>query len=408
MALLPDCGTQADFPFKIYNRAMTSLKEHFLLDPGIVFLNHGSFGATPQPVFEAYQNWQRRLEHQPVLFLGRELDALLLESRTVLGKYLNADADDLVYIPNATHGVNIVAHSLQLKPGDEILTTDHEYGACDYTWEFLCNKAGANYIHRSIPVPVQSPDEIAEHFLKGITLRTKVVYLSHITSPTAMCLPVEKICQRANDQGILTIIDAAHSPGQMPVDIQRLGADIVFGNCHKWMLAPKGAAFLFARREIQSLVEPLIISWGYQATPETTTGSCFVDLLQWTGTKDPSAALAVPTAIQFMKDHDWEHVRGQCHSLLRQAIERICELTGVPPLYPTASDFYHQMGTAPLPPSDLVALKSRLYDEYRIEVPLVQWQDKQLIRISIQGYNSQDDVYELLSALETLLPQTAL
>src|SRR6266511_5245208 len=145
---------------------MSSLKEYFLLDPTLVFLNHGSFGAIPKPVFEAYQNWQLRLERQPVLFLGRELDGLLLESRMALGGYLNADANDLVYIPNATHGVNIIAHSLQLKRGDEILTTDHEYGACDYIWEFVCNKAGANYVHQQIPLPVHSAEEIAEQFLK--------------------------------------------------------------------------------------------------------------------------------------------------------------------------------------------------------------------------------------------------
>ncbi len=386
---------------------MSSLKEHFLLDPNIVFLNHGSFGAAPKPVFEAYQNWQLRLERQPVLFLGRELDGLLLESRRALGEYLHADANDLIYIPNATHGVNIIAHSLRLQPGDEILTTDHEYGACDYTWEFICSKVDANYIHQPIPLPIYSQTEIVELFLKSITPRTKAVYLSHITSPTALCLPVEEICRRAREMGVLSIVDAAHSPGQMPLDLKKLGADVVFGNCHKWMLAPKGSAFLFVSQEIQQHVEPLIVSWGFHPTPETTTGSRFIDLFQWTGTKDPTAALTVPTAIQFMKDHDWENVRCQCHLLLRQAIERVCELTHLPSLYPLDSDFYHQMGIAPLPPSDIVALKSRLYDEYKVEVPLIQWQDKQFIRISIQGYNDQGDVDALIHALEVLLPKTA-
>ena len=387
---------------------MSKLKEYFQLDPEIVFLNHGSFGATPKPVFEAYQNWQRRLERQPVLFLGREFNTLMRESCLALGEYLNADADDLVYIPNATHGVNIIARSLNLQPGDEVLTSDHEYGACEYTWELICNKAGANYIHQPIPLPVHTNEEIVEQFIKGIAPRTKVVYISHITSSTALCLPVEMICHRANDLGILTIVDAAHSPGQMPFDLQQLGADIVFGNCHKWMLAPKGSAFLYVRRELQELIEPLIVSWGYHASPEMATGSHFIDLLQWTGTKDPAAALAVPTAIQFMRDHDWEQARCQSHSLLRQAIERICELTGMSPLYPLESDFYYQMGIAPLPLSNLPVLKSRLYDEYKIEVPFVQWQDKQFIRISLQAYNDQEDVDKLLSALKMLLPQTAL
>ena len=387
---------------------MTSLKEFFLLDPEIVFLNHGSFGAAPRPVFEAYQNWQRRLERQPVLFLGRELDGLLRESRLVLGEYLHAEAEDLVYIPNATHGVNIIARSLALKPGDEILTTDQEYGACDYTWDFLCGKYGAKYIHQSIHLPVCTEEEIVEQFWRGITPRTKAIYLSHITSPTALRLPVEKISERARQSGILTIIDAAHSPGQIHVDLQALGADFVFGNCHKWMLGVKGAGFLYVRRELQPSIEPLIVSWGYRATPETTTGSHYVDLLQWTGTKDPTAALTVPTAIQFMQQYDWEVVRFQCHQLLRQAIERICELTGLAPIYPLDSDFYRQMGVAPLPASDLALLKRRLYDEFRIEVPLVPWQDRQFIRISIQGYNSQEDVDALIQALQALLPQVAM
>ena len=386
---------------------MPSLKDSFLLDPEIIFLNHGSFGATPKIVFEAYQNWQLRLERQPVLFLGRELDGLLGESRIVLGEYLNANADDLVYIPNATHGVNIVAHSLQLKPGDEILTTDHEYGACDYTWDFLCGKTGAQYIHQSIPLPIDTNDEIVERFWQGVTPRTKVIYLSHITSPTALHLPVEEICLRARRAGILTVIDAAHSPGQIPFDLQQLNADIIFGNCHKWMLNVKGSAFLYVRHELQKLIEPLIVSWGYSTTSETSTGSRYLDLLQWTGTKDPTAALTVPTAIQFMKDHDWDQVRCQCHMLLRQAIERVCELTNLPPLYPLDSDYYSQMGIAPLPTSDLAALKSRLYDEFKIEIPLVQWQNKQFVRISVQGYNSEEDIAALVRGLQVLLPQVA-
>jgi isopenicillin-N epimerase len=296
---------------------------------------------------------------------------------------------------------------LNLKSGDEILTTDHEYGACDYTWEFICDKTGATYIHQSIPLPVYSEEEIMEQFWQGVTPRTKAIYLSHITSATALCMPVEEICRRARAAGILTIVDAAHAPGQIPFDLQQLGADVVFGNCHKWMLAPKGSAFFFVRKEIQGLVQPFVVSWGSHPTSETTTGSRFVDILQWTGTKDPTAALTVPTAIQFMDDHDWEAVRWECHMLLRQAIERICDLTHLSPPYPLESDFYHQMGIAPLPASNLTVLKSRLYDEYKIEVPLTQWQDKQFIRISIQGYNTQENVDALLHALETLLPQVA-
>ncbi len=386
---------------------MPSLKEYFLLDPNVIFLNHGSYGATPKPVFEAYQNWQRRLESQPVLFLGRELPHLLHVSRIALGNYLHADADDLVYIPNATHGVNIIAHSLQLKPGDEILTSDHEYGACDYTWEFICEKTGARYVHQHISLPVRSNEEIIEQLWQGVTPQTKVIYLSQITSATALRLPVEEICRKARQAGILTVIDAAHAPGQIPVDLRALGADMVFANAHKWLMNAKGSAFLYVRHELQHLIEPLIVSWGYHATPDIATGSRFVDYLQWTGTKDPTAALTVPDAIQFMHDHDWDNVRWDCHGLLRQAVERICDLTGLQPLYPLDSDFYSQMAIAPLPKSNLPVLKSRLYDEFKIEVPLTEWQDRQFVRISVQGYNTQEDLDALVRALENLLPQVA-
>jgi isopenicillin-N epimerase len=385
---------------------MNQLKQHFLLDPDIHFLNHGSFGATPKPVFESYQNWQMRLERQPVLFLGRELDCLLKESRIALGAYLNADPDDIVYIPNATHGVNIIARSLHLCPEDEILTTDHEYGACDFSWDFICGQTRAKYIHQPISLPIQSEREIVEQFWQGVSARTKVIYLSHITSPTALRLPVEQLCALARNKGIITVIDAAHSPGQIPVDLQALGADIVFGNTHKWLLSPKGSAFLFARKEIQPILEPLIVSWGYGNNPQFGSGSRFIDLFQWTGTKDPSAALAVPDAIQFMQKHHWDVVREDCYTLLVQAVESVCNLVNMAPLYPLDKAFFRQMAIAPLPKdTDLATLKSRLYDEFKVEVPLIEWQDRKFVRISIQGYNTLDDVNALVTGLAHLLPE---
>lgn len=388
---------------------MQSFKKEFLLDPEVIFLNHGSFGATPKSVFKVYQKWQRRLENQPVIFLERELDNLLLQSRQALGIYLNADPENLVYIPNATHGVNILAKSLDLQPGDEILTTDHEYGACNYAWEYVCQKTGAVYIQQPIPLPIRTEEEITEQFWSGVSTRTKVIYLSHITSPTALQIPVETICRRACQAGILTIVDAAHSPGQIPVDLSAIDTDFVVGNCHKWMLAPKGAAFLYARQNVQHFVNPLIVSWGFHPTTDSSTGSRFIDLLQWTGTKDPAAALTVPAAIQFMQDHNWDSIRRTCHALLSQAIQRICELTAMAPLYPLTSDLYHQMGIAPLPNSiDLNLLKRRLYNEYRVEVPFIDWQNQKFIRISVQGYNTQDDINALINALAILLPQVSL
>lgn len=379
-------------------------KSLFLLDPAIIFLNHGSFGACPQPVFDVYQEWQRRLERQPVLFLGRELAALDRQAREALGVYLHTRADNLAFIPNATYGVNAVARSLDLAPGDEILTTDHEYGACDYTWDFISHKTGARIIRRAVSLPVDDANQILEQIWEGVTPRTKAIYISHISSPTALRFPVELICGRAKDNGILTIIDGAHAPGQIPLNMEAIGADFYFGNLHKWAMCPKGAAFLYVHPKMQSMLEPLIVSWGFRATQETTTGSQFQDYYQWTGTKDPAAVLSVPAALQFMADYHWDNVRLNCHELLEHAIQRICTLVEMEPLYPLNSDFYFQMGIAPLPPeADLGFLKARLYDEYHIEVPLIQWGERKFVRISVQGYNTQEDTDALVDGLWSLL-----
>ena len=226
-----------------------------------------------------------------------------------MGEYIHASANDIVYIPNATHGVNIVAHSVKLSPGDEILTTDHEYGACNYTWDFICQKTGAVYKKQPIQLPVSSELEIIDQFWQGVTPHTKLIFISHITSPTSLTMPVQLICQRARQAGIITLIDGAHAPGQLPLDLSALQADFYTGNCHKWMLSPKGAGFLYARPEVQDLVEPLIVSWGYQSCTNPPKESRFIDLLQWSGTKDPAAALSVPAAIDFMRQHHWDEVQ---------------------------------------------------------------------------------------------------
>lgn len=387
---------------------MTRLKDLFLLDPNVIFLNHGSFGATPRPVFEVYQEWQRKLERQPVRFLGTELPDYLQQAQNALAGYLHAHPDDLVFVPNATFGVNLVARSLQLGAGDEVLTTDHEYGACDTTWEFLCEKTGAAYVRQPISLPMTSPEEIVEQLWRGVTPRTKVVFLSHITSPTALRLPVEAICRRARAAGLLTVIDGAHAPGQIPIDLEAIGADFYTGNCHKWLSAPKGSAFLHARWEQQHWLEPLVVSWGWHERRTSNANSHFLQYLRWRGTDDPCAFLAVPAAIQFQNDHNWPAVQQDCHQLLRQALHRIRELTGLQPVYPDDKGFFHQMAVAPLPPiADLPAFKRRLYDEYRVEAPCLQWKEHHFIRISVQGYNTQADIDGLLIALENLISQVS-
>jgi isopenicillin-N epimerase len=381
---------------------MTSLKELFLLDPTVVFLNHGSFGACPRPVFNAYQEWQRRLEAQPVQFIGRELIGYLRTARQRLGDYVGAAANDLVYVPNATFGVNVVARSLPLGPGDEVLATDHEYGANDRLWRFLSRKQAFTYVRQPVDLPVTSRAEMVEQIWQGVTDRTRLIFISHITSFTALRLPVEEICRRAAAAGILTLVDGAHAPGQIPLDMAAIGADFYTGNAHKWLNAPKGAAFLYARPQRQALLEPLIVSWGWEA--EKPGDSRFIDHQEWLGTNDPAAYLAVPAAIQFQADHEWTAVRQQSHELVQQAIQRIETLTGLPSLYGSDSSLYHQMAVASLPPlDDLMVLKNRLYDEYKVEIPCFPWQQRQLIRVSAQGYNSQSDIDALIEALTTLL-----
>lgn len=382
---------------------MDSLRDLFLLDPDVHFLNHGSFGAAPRPVMAAYQAWQMRLERQPVQFIVTDLPGLLQQAREALGGYLRAPVADLVFVPNATFGVNVVARSLALQPGDEILASDHEYGACENAWALVCRKTGAVYKQQPIPLPATTPEEMVAQFWQGVTPRTRVIFLSHITSPTALTLPVTAVCARAREAGILTLVDGAHAPGQLPLNLPELGADFYTGNCHKWMMAPKGAAFLYTRPERQALLEPLVVSWGYGDNWGFSFGSQYLDYLQWWGTKDPAAALAVPAAIQFMAEHDWERVQARCHTLARETAQRIGALTGRPPLYPDGD--YVQLVAMELPVGvDTAVLKQRLYDEYRVEIPLIQWQGRKLIRLSVQGYNTQEDMDALVNALTELLP----
>ncbi|MBP8947502.1 MAG: aminotransferase class V-fold PLP-dependent enzyme [Candidatus Promineofilum sp.] len=382
---------------------MNQLRSHYLLDPNVIFLNHGSFGATPRTVFDTYQSWQRRLEWQPVRFLGTELAGHLAEARAALGDILGADAADLVYIPNATFGVNVVARSLRLDAGDEVLATDHEYGACDRVWRYLSRERGFTYRRQPVALPLTTDEELIDQFWQGVTPRTRVIFLSHLTSPTAVRLPVATLCARARAAGILTLIDGAHAPGQIDLDLPAIGADFYTGNCHKWLSSPKGAAFLYAHREAQALIEPLVVGWGYDAEPEMSYGSRFLDTLQWLGTIDYAAYLSVPAAIRFQAEHDWPAVQQACHHLLGNALAGIGALTGLPSVYPDDTH-YHQMAVAPLPPAtDIVALKRRLLDAYRIEIPCTRWNDRPFIRVSIQAYNTAEDVAALIEALGVLL-----
>jgi isopenicillin-N epimerase len=386
-----------------------SLRSQFLLDPDVVFLNHGSFGACPRPVFDEYQRWQLELERQPVEFLGRRMTTLMAEARARLAEYVGALPDELMYFPNPTTAVNMIARSLNLRPGDEILATDHEYGAMDRTWRWLGAKTGTRYIQQPIPLPITSAEELVESFWSRVTERTRVVFLSHITSPTALIFPIHEICRRAREKGILSIVDGAHAPGQIPLNLTDLGADLYTGACHKWLCAPKGSAFLYARREVQTWLQPLVISWGWGdevLAPDPTMGETeFIRLHQWQGTRDIAAFLATPAAIRFQADHDWPAVRAACHALASETRRRLNDLTGLAPLCVDSPAWFGQMAAVRLPPVDVKALKAQLYADYGIEVPVFNWQAETLLRVSFQGYNAGADADALVEALTALLPR---
>lgn len=369
------------------------LREQFMLDTHAVFLNHGSFGACPKPVWEVYTAWQQQLERQPVEFFSRH-NALMASARTVLGAYLNADPADISYVVNATSGINVIARSFPLGPDDEILSTSLEYGALDYTWEHLCQRFGATYIKADIPLPFTTQEAIVEAIWQRVSSRTKAIFMSHITSGTAVIMPVAEICRRAREAGILTIIDGAHVPGQLPLDVESLGADVYSGNCHKWLCTPKGSAFLYVHPDQQEWIESLTISWGWG--PDNT----FLTRNEQQGTRDISAFLAVPRGIEFQREHQWDRVRRSCHERLAAFRTRQTLRTGIEPLYPNTPEWFSQMALVEVMRGGNAAdLKMRLMMNHGIEIPCMTHAGITCVRLSVQGYVTDAD----LDALETAL-----
>jgi isopenicillin-N epimerase len=356
------------------------VREHFLLDPDVVYLNHGAFGACSRPVFERYQAWQRELEREPTEFIARKLPELLREAREALGAFVGADANDLTFVQNAGTGVNMAARALDLQPGDEVLATDLEYGACDLTWQWLCERTGARYVRAEI-------EQLFEHRSE----RTRAVFLSHITSETALLLPVEEIVARARAEGLVTIVDGAHAVAQVDLDLSALGADFYAGNCHKWLCAPKGAGFLYVRADWQERIDGPIVSWGYGEP------ASFLSRTEEQGTRDSAAYLTVPAAITFQREHD---VREERVALAREARGELCALLGTEPLAPDAQIL--QMASVRLPEPQL-DLSQRLFDEHRIEIPTMGPNRDDLLRISIAPYTEREDVERLLDALPVAL-----
>jgi isopenicillin-N epimerase len=350
------------------------VKDLFLLDPSVVFLNHGSFGACPRPVFEAYQGFQRELERQPVEFmaLGRRFPALIDEARATLAAYVGAERDSVVFATNTSAAMNTVIRSLDLQAGDEVQLGDAEYGGMELLWDFVARRTGAVLDQRPFNELDPGP-------------RTRLVFCSHIEWISGRVNDVASLCARARAAGALSIVDGAHAPGQIDLDLEAIGADVYVGNCHKWLCAPKGSAFLYARREAQALIDPLVVSWDW------VDGAAFHELHRWQGTRDPSAHLAVPAAIDFQAEHDWPSVRARCHALLERVRDEIA-------LEPLTDDFVQMLGFR-LPVADGAAFKRDLYDRHRIEVPVVETKDGCTMRVSIQAYNDDADADALIAAL---------
>lgn len=377
------------------------MKDSFLLDPGVTYLNHGAYGATPKPVFESYQRWQRELEREPVDFLSRFATERLAHSRAVLARYLGTERDNIVYVNNGTVGLNIVARSLWLGPGEELLTTDHEHGGIDRLFRYMAQKLGFTLVKRKIPLPVTTHADFVEHFWAGVTKRTRAILISHLTSPTSLVFPVAEICKRARAAGIATIVDGSHVPGQLPLSLADVDPDFYVGILHKWLCAPKGCAFLYARPTAQARLDPLVVSWGWE--PKNPGPSKFVEYHEWQGSRDISAYLAVPDAIDFQDEHDWASVRTKCRELARTAQREVADLFGLEPYHPDRSEWHGQIVCARLPhDTDDVALLFRLRHEYNIDVSVDRF-DGPRVRISIQAYNDASDVDRLLSALSACL-----
>jgi isopenicillin-N epimerase len=380
---------------------MENIADLFLLRKDITFLNFGSFGATPAPIFDAYQKWQRVLEAEPVQFIVFDGPGYLQTSREALAKYMGvADKDDLVFVTNPSFAVNMVAKNFPLQPGDQILTTDIEYGACDRTWEYYCAQKGAEYVKQKISLPITSKEKFIEEFFAGITPKTKAVFISHITSATALKLPVHEICAIAKQKGLITFVDGAHGPAQTEVNLATLQADFYTGACHKWMMAPKGCSFLYAHKSVQPMCDPLVVSWGYKALKPSH--SSFIDYHQMIGTRDFSAFLTVPDCISFMEKYNWADVSKKCHELVLSNAQRFFDLLGSTPISPLTSEWIGQMISIPIKTADPELLQRTLFTEYQIEVPIMRQGNDVYLRYSINGFNSQSDIDRLYQVIAEL------
>ncbi|HUA67664.1 MAG TPA: aminotransferase class V-fold PLP-dependent enzyme [Candidatus Saccharimonadales bacterium] len=381
---------------------------NWLLDAETIFLSHGAFGACPRRMLQCQSGWRARLERQPLQFLVRELEHELDTARAALATFVGAQRDNLVFVNNATSGVNTVLRSLPFQPGDELLVTDHEYNASRNALDYAAARSGARIVVAKIPFPFHTADDIIAPILSAVTGRTKLALIDHVTSQTGVVLPLAEIVRALNDRGVDTLVDGAHAPGMVPLDLTELNAAYYTGNCHKWLCAPKGAAFLHVRTDRQERIRPLTISHG--ANSKRADRSRFILEFNWQGTTDPSAVLSVPEAIHFMgglMPGGWADVMARNRALAQAARKILCNALQIEE--PCPDEFIGSLAAMPLPgikesqfprlPFNESPLQDALRTKHKIEVPIIFWPGppQGLLRISAQVYNSLPQ-YERLAA----------
>ena len=384
------------------------LAAHWMLDPEVTFLNHGAFGACPREVLALQTEIRARMERDPIDFLVRALEPLLDEARVRLAGFLHADPDDLAFVDNATAGANTVLRSLGLRPGDELLTTDHGYNACINALDAVASRSGARVVIARVPFPIRGPEEVSDAVLGAVTARTRLVLVDHVTSATGIVFPLRSLVQPLQARGIDVLVDGAHAPGMVPVDLEALGAAYYTGNCHKWLCAPKGAGFLHVRRDRQAGLRPLVVSHGANST--RTDRSRFRLEFDWTGTRDPSALLCIGAALDLvggLVPGGWEEVRERNHVLACRARTLLCEVLGVAP--PCPESMLGSLAAVELPrhprwppgPRDSDPLQAMLFARHRIEVPIYGWPmpDRRWIRVSPHLHNAELQYRFLADAL---------
>jgi isopenicillin-N epimerase len=387
--------------------AWAALKNEWELRPGITYLNHGSFGPPPRAVREARDAWQNRLDSQPMDFFVRELEPAWREARSALAAFVGAPPGDLIFVDNATVGMNLIAHSFPLMAGDEVLLNDHEYGAVLRIWQRACGLAGATMRVATLPTPFRSAEETTDALLSSASDRTRLLVFSHITSPTAVTLPAGEICRHAKARGIAVAIDGPHAVAQLPLNIAELGCDYYTASCHKWLSAPFGSGFLYAAPQRQALIQPAVVSWGRLPPGRIESWS---DEFIWSGTRNPVPYLAVPAAIAFLGRVGLNNFRRRTHWLARYARQQIVARFGLEPLVPDDPAWYGSMAHAPLEAtaaSDACAVSNPLQNVVRerfgIEVPVVDFQGRRYVRVSCHLYNDMSHIDRLVSALQELV-----